>query len=310
MLDWLEQLQKEVRSLQNAVRIEKILKGFSTDEKYRIDMVNGEKRLLRVSSLEQREQKKAEFEILQTIESYGVNASLPIEFGVWEDRGLCFMVLSYLEGEDARDMLPGLPQNLQFDIGYRAGQDLAKMHQLEAPSIITPWFDRCVQKHRRYIEAYHASKHRIPHADSIIAFIEEHLDYVKSRPNRFLHDDFHVGNLIVHDQQYAGVIDFNRYDWGDPFHEFTKLAFFSKEISVPFSHGQLSGYFGRNKEPDTFWILYGIYTGMAIFSSIVWTGRVVPDLLIDMLKRVERIIEEHKAFEQLIPDWFCPGESV
>jgi aminoglycoside phosphotransferase (APT) family kinase protein len=65
-------------------------------------------------------------------------------------------------------------------------------------------------------------------------FIEKNERYIKNRPNLFQHDDFHAGNIIVKENRYAGVIDFNRYDWGDPIHEFYKLALFSREVSIPF----------------------------------------------------------------------------
>lgn len=64
-----------------------------------------------------------------------------------------------------------------------------------------------------------------------------------NRPNRFQHDDFHPSNILVQSNSYAGTIDFNRYDWGDPFHDFFKIAYFSREISIPFSIGQIDGYF-------------------------------------------------------------------
>lgn len=305
-LDW---LQREVPSLKHALRMEQIMKGFSQDEKYRIEMGLGEKRLLRVAKLEQWEQKKAEYEVLQTMQSYNVNASAPIALGRIEDRDICYMLLSYVEGEDARDVLPSLSEREQYDIGYHAGQDLARMHQLAASPRIPLWYDRCVHKHQKYVAAYHQSQHKIKHASHILAFIENHLAYIKDRPNRFLHDDFHVGNLIVHKGRYAGVIDFNRYDWGDPVHEFTKLAFFSKEISVPFCQGQLRGYFQQSQVPASFWILYSLYTATAIFSSIVWTERVAPALVDEMIERVEQIVEEHKAFERTRPDWYVSEEN-
>ncbi|WP_312116477.1 phosphotransferase family protein [Brevibacillus reuszeri] len=304
MSEWLDQLQNEIPALANAVRIEKILKGFSTDEKYRIYLDHGENQLLRVFKLDQWEQKTVEYEILETIQTLGVKASSPIELGMHQRLGIGYMILSYLEGEDARDVLAELSAEEQQKIGYNAGRELAKMHQLSAPPSISSWFDRCVPKHRKYVKAYHDSSLRINHTDKILDFIEQHLPYLKERPNRFLHDDFHVGNLIVHNRTYAGVIDFNRYDWGDPIHEFTKLAFFSRESSVPFCQGQIAGYFQKAGEIDSFWSLYSVYTAMAIFSSMVWTQRVVPALLDDMASRVNRIIEEHHAFERTIPDWF------
>ncbi|WP_289139796.1 aminoglycoside phosphotransferase family protein [uncultured Brevibacillus sp.] len=309
MSEWIDKLQKEITALRDSIHIEKILKGFSTDEKYRVYLSNGENRLLRIFKLDQWAQKKAEYDIIKTIQTLGVKASSPIELGMIPGRDIGYMVLSYLDGEDARDVLPELSVEEQQQIGYLAGCDLASMHQLSAPTSVSSWYERCIQKHRNYVRAYQESSLEITHADKINVFIEDHLTYLKNRPNRFLHDDFHVGNLIVHERQYAGVIDFNRYDWGDPIHEFTKLAFFSREISVPFCNGQIMGYFHNEEPPDSFWILYSVYTAMTIFSSVVWTGRVVPSLLDDMNQRVNKVIEEHQAFECTIPVWFSRTET-
>ncbi|MFP3513648.1 hypothetical protein SB775_29565, partial [Peribacillus sp. SIMBA_075] len=71
MSEWLDQLQKEIAALRSSTRIEKILKGFSTDEKYRVYLSNGENRLLRIFKLDQWEQKKAEYDIIKTIQTLG-----------------------------------------------------------------------------------------------------------------------------------------------------------------------------------------------------------------------------------------------
>lgn len=52
------------------------------------------------------------------------------------------------------------------------------------------------------------------------------------------------------DKKYAGVIDFDNYDWGDPYHDFVKVALASKVDSVPFSIGQIDGYFNHEIPED------------------------------------------------------------
>ena len=52
--------------------------------------------------------------------------------------------------------------------------------------------------------------------------------------------DVKDGNLIVNGGRLSGIIDFNRYDWGDPVHDFVKTAYFSSAESVPFSAGQMA----------------------------------------------------------------------
>jgi aminoglycoside phosphotransferase (APT) family kinase protein len=104
---------------------------------------------------------------------------------------------------------------------------------------------------------------------------------------------------------YAGAIDYNRYDWGDPIHDFLKIAYFSREVSIPFSIGQIDGYFDGNV-PVHFWKLYALYTALIICPSISWTIQVVPDQLESMLNRIRVILNDHQNFESVIPSWNKP----
>lgn len=303
----LSHLIRTASSLQKTLHIEPILKGFSTDRKFHVILSDGEQRVLRVADREQWEQKKAEFQVLQSLQARkGVKASRPIELGLVDEFDICFMVLSYVAGEDAKDALENLTAEEQYLIGKEAGRQLALMHTIAAPSEVTDWYQRCYeQKHSRYVETYRACGQSIANADRILAFIDEHAAALQDTTSVFLHDDFHVGNLIVEGKHYAGAIDFNRFDWGDPVHDFTKLAFFSQEISTPFSIGQIDGYHERKGSiSEIFWLRYCLYTAMAMFSSLVWTIRVIPQQTRKMQERIERISLQHDFFEQLVPDWY------
>ena len=142
-------------------------------------------------------------------------------------------------------------QGEQYNIGIEAGKDLATMHTHEAPKDILPWYERAMKKHRKYLEAYKTCGIKIKNDDKIIKFIDENEMYVQNRPNRFQHDDFHLENIIVRDGKYVGVIDFNGYDWGDPLHDFVKIALFARDISIPYSIGQIEGYF-NGRIPEEF----------------------------------------------------------
>jgi len=212
--------------------------------------------------------------------------------GKCDDLQVCYYVLSYIEGSDAEEGLIDYSRDVQYDIGVEAGRDLRKMHQYEASVEIGPWYERVIKKHRAYAEAYKTVGVTVKHADRILEFIEGREHYIRNRPNRFQHDDFHVANIIVNDGNYAGVIDFNRYDWGDPLHDFLKVGFFSSQISVPFSVGQLHGYFQSESISDHFWDLYSVYVAMTVFSSVIWSMRVAPDTIDNMMERINRVMEE------------------
>jgi len=299
----IEVMQKRIPLLQDSIKIEMIHKGFSSDVKYIVYNKKGEKYLLRTAHIEQYSRKKEEFSILAELYKAKVNCPKPIEIGRLVDLEICYYLLSYIAGEDARDLLPLYSNRIQYEIGLEAGKDLMKINGICAPSVIGPWHERKINKYKAYFEAYKICGFQIKGEQKVIEFIENNINYLKNRPNRFLHDDFHVGNLIVNDAKYVGVIDFNRYDWGDPYLEFLKIGLFSREVSIPFSIGQIHGYF-KNEIPNDFWQLYSVYLAMELFSAVVWTQKVVPEKLAEMLERIEMILEDHKGFKLCVPTWY------
>ncbi len=281
-----------------------ITKGFSSDKKYRVRTPSGSQFLLRVVAADKMERTQTEYHLIQQLNEAQVRVPQPITYGHWEDLRVGFYVLSFIEGQDAEEALRSCSADVQWQVGVAAGHDLYRMHQLHAPPEVAPWHPRVLRKFRAYVGAYRQLGMAIHGADRIIDFIEQSEPYLRDRPNRFQHDDFHVANIIVADEQYAGVIDFNRWDWGDPIHDFLKIAFFSRPISVQFSIGQLQGYFGHQAISDEFWHLYSVYVAMSLFASVVWTMRVAPETMEGMMGRIHRVLDDHRYFETLRPTWF------
>ncbi|WP_306007816.1 aminoglycoside phosphotransferase family protein [Bacillus sp. MMSF_3353] len=296
--------QNNIQIVKDAANIEEISKGFSPDKKYIVTTIDDEKYLLRIGDIQEYERRKIEFQILNEMVKRNVQAQRPIEIGILEEEGV-YSIFSYIEGEDAKKLLPTYSPKEQYEIGIEAGKDLAKMHTYEAPKDILPWYERAMEKHRKYVEAYKTCGIKIKNDDKIIKFIDENGIYLKNRPNRFQHDDFHLENIIVRDAKYVGVVDFNGYDWGDPLHDFVKIALFARDISIPYSIGQIEGYFNGGI-PEEFWNLYAVYVGMTVFSSVVWSLRAAPHMLEDTLERLTIVLEDHKDFESLKPIWFQP----
>ncbi|MCM3627858.1 phosphotransferase [Paenibacillus glycanilyticus] len=294
-----------IPELQDCVKLELIDKGYSSDSKYTAYGRDGEPLyLLRTYAPEEDARKREEFRVLEQLREQDVLCSRPIAIGTLEEPSLGYMLLSYIEGGDAADELPRLTGSEQYGIGLRAGAELRKIHQIHAPEGMESWESRVVAKYRRYREGYEQGGAAIAYEDRLFSFIEANLGLLKGRPNILQHDDFHTGNLIVKDGRLSGVIDVNRFDWGDPVHEFLKAGFFSAEVSIPFAVGQIDGYYGAGEPDASFWALYSLYIAMTILSSVVWILRVRPEELDDMLVRINRVWEDHDGFERLVPKWY------
>lgn len=298
-----EKLIRQIPLLNGCRDIIKINKGYSSDEKFLVHPKEGNMQLLvRMFNVKELQSKKKEYSILESMQDYHVTCSRPIAIGEVGNRG--YMITSYIEGKDGEEEISKYSYQEQYCIGVEAGRELKKMHQLSAPDDMASWYSRKVEKHKNYIEAYLACDIKIKNDKKIISFIDENIHLMKGRLNLFQHDDFHLGNLIINNKKFAGVIDFNRYDWGDPIHEFLKIGIFSREISIPFSIGQIRGYFDQKEPDEHFWRLYSLYLAMCVFFTVIWTLKTIPNEIDDMLDKVYRFLEDHDYFNRIKPKWY------
>ncbi|WP_407974727.1 aminoglycoside phosphotransferase family protein [Bacillus altitudinis] len=298
-----EKLKQLSPLLKQAISFRPMTSGFSGDRTFLVTTPS-EKLVLKLSDIQKYASLKKKASIQQKLKNRGVICSEVMEVGVSAEQNCTFRIFPFIEGEIARASIHLLTEEEQYEIGRRAGRDLSIMHTCDAPFYAAPWDKKVLAKHERYVHAYQSSGVTFSHDQFVLDFIQSHADAVKGRPNQFQHDDFHLGNIIIQRHQYAGVIDFDQSDWGDPIHDFYKLSLFSRESSIPFSAGQLDAYLSTTQVTRNFWLLFSMYTAMSCFSSIVWTLSHDPGHVKDMVNRVERILSDHKRFTQLTPVWY------
>jgi aminoglycoside phosphotransferase (APT) family kinase protein len=275
--------------------------GFSTDKKYILKTATGVF-LLRLSGLDQAQNRKNEFEIIKKAYELGVKCNQPVTFAEMKEFEICYSCFQFIPGEDALTSLPKLSDNDAFNIGKDAGKDLKTLNRILPTQSVTPWEERKRTKHEMYTKEYKKSGYSFKGDREILNYITSEMDQMCDTKNVFQHDDFHVGNIIIHNHQYNGVIDFNRMDWGDYVHDFVKLGWFSRYTSEAFAHGQIAGYFG-DVIPDYFWRRYSLYMAMSIFSTIVWHQKYFPKLLSEMKKYLTMVLHDHDYFIRLKPKW-------
>ncbi|MCD7738352.1 MAG: phosphotransferase [Lachnospiraceae bacterium] len=100
-----------------------------------------------------------------------------------------------------------------------------------------------------------------------------------------------------------GVIDFNRWEAGDPYEEFYKLESFGIEVSIPYCIGQIDAYFDDNV-PEIFWETQAVYVAHASLYSIKWAEKFGPENIAGMVKRWNVSYENYDGFTRIIPKWY------
>lgn len=282
--------------------LEKINRGWSDDVKYYIETYDNQKLLLRVSNIEKYEAKKKEYEVIQRYAELGFIMSQPLSFGVCNHKQNTYMLLTWIEGEDLELALPKLDLEQQYLLGREAGSILKKIHSLNVPEDEIPSITK-IPKKRRQIQSYIESKARIAGDEEVIKFINENLDKLWSKPPVYQHGDFHPGNLILTPEGKVGVIDFNRWEIGDPYEEFYKLESFGTDFSIPYCRGQIDSYF-KDHVPEDFWEILAIYVAHASLYSIKWAEKFGQDDIDHMIGICKKSLLHYDNFKKYIPSWY------
>lgn len=96
--------------------------------------------MLRISPIEQYDQKKGKYEFMRQLATLGIPMCWPLEFGI-SDEGV-YSVQSWIDGADAEEIIPKLSDADQYAYGSKAGQILSKIHSLPAPRMQEGWESR------------------------------------------------------------------------------------------------------------------------------------------------------------------------
>ena len=279
-----------------------ISKGWSSDKKYLVETADGKLQLLRISDIEAYEAKKKEYEIITKYSQLGINMSMPIEFGICNEGKNVYMLLSWVEGRDLEEVLPELSEQEQYKLGRQAGTILRKIHSIPLDPADVPATTKR-EKKLMQLARYEESNVRISSDEIAVAYVKENINSIWQKTPVYMHGDFHPGNLIYMQDGSIGVIDFNRWEVGDPYEEFYKLESFGIEISVPYCIGQIDAYF-NDDVPVDFWTANAVYVAQASLFSIKWAEKFGQADVDGMVRRARASMKNFDNFNLSVPKWY------
>ncbi len=292
-----------ISSLGTFSKVKEIEKGMSGDRKYYIETRDGKKLLLRITDISNYETKKKDYDFLLSVNKADLPAPNAIEFGMCEDRASVYMLLEWMEGEEAEKVVPNMVKEKQYSIGVKSGQILRGIHQ---NSVLCDteqdWYDRYFEVITPRIEAYKNEGIPFEGAEAIISFIEGNKHLLHDRRQCRIHGDYHLGNLIINDKEELFVIDWQTVDFegvGDPWVDFINIG-----IEHPaFAAGQIDGYF-NHQVPEAFWRILALYLAVSAITSIVWAKYFAPERLDSILTLNRNVINWYDGMKQVIPSWY------
>ncbi|WMJ22371.1 phosphotransferase family protein [Paludicola sp. MB14-C6] len=284
------------------LKIEQIAKGWSSDTKYYVEKESGEKLLLRISDIAEYDKKKSEYEVVLLLSKLCLPMSKPIDFGICNHGENVYMLLSWIDGYDLENMLSQLSSEEQYKLGFKAGQYLKKIHSIKAPLQQVEWEIRFNKKIDRNINWYKNCDIRFSGDDKMLLYIEQNRHLLKSRPQCLHHGDYHVGNMIYSPNNGLSIIDFNRFDYGDPWEEFNRIVWCA-DCSKYFASGRVDGYF-NGEVPYEFWQLLALYICSNTLGSVYWAISFGEAEVHTMLTQANQVLDWYCNMENPIPKWY------
>lgn len=239
------------------VKVIKINKGWSGDQKYYAENATGKKFLLRISDVSEYNKKQKEFATMRKMAQAGIKMSLPVAFGMCNDGKSVYQLLRWCEGEEAKEVLFRLSEAEQYAYGRKAAEVLKRMETIDAQPASAEWAKRYKQQVDRYIELYKRSGYTFDGDDVVLPFLRDNIDCIGERPTALMHMDFQTDNMVISPDGELFTIDFQMCDEADPYLVLTGAGV-SAMYSIPFAVGQIDGYFGE-AVPEDFWIKYNYY---------------------------------------------------
>ena len=279
---------------------EPILAGWSVDKKYGVTDENGKRYFLRISDLARYDQKRSEFEMMQRAAALGIPMCLPVEFGICKEG--VYSVHSWIDGESAEDRIPLFSDREQYICGLEAGRILHRIHSIPAPDTQEEWAVRFNRKIDTKIRKYGECPIKYAKGQAFIDCINANRHLLNGRPQVFQHGDYHIGNMMIDRKGKLYIIDFDRYDYGDPWEEFNRIVWCAQKSPL-FASGMVDGYFDSDV-PIDFWKLLSLYISSNTLSSVYWAIPYGEAEVNTMLNQAKDVLNWYDDMTIPIPKWY------
>jgi len=286
---------------QNIVSRTLIDKGWSGDQKYCAVTADGQKYLLRISSVDRLERKRREYEKMREVTQLGIPMCMPVEFGTCEEGA--YSIQSWIDGEDAEEKIMVMDSVAQYHYGLDAGRILAKIHTIPAPKDAPSWETRFNAKIDRKIAMYENCGVKYESGgDAFLDYLACNRHLLKDRPQSYQHGDYHIGNMMINNDGVLTIIDFDRDDFGDPWEEFNRIVWCA-QAAPAFASGMVDGYFG-GEVPMAFWKLLALYISSNTLSSLPWAIPIGDGEIQVMRKQAAQVLEWYDGMKNVVPAWY------
>ena len=284
----------------DCIQKDPICKGWSCDQKFRVITRDHTKYLLRITPLEKSASRGDLFKMQKRVAALGIPMCRPVEMGTCEDG--VYILQTWIDGDDAEDVIPKMQESQQYAYGLEAGRILRKIHSIPAPPNQQDWDARFQRKMDNKIRLYGECPLKYENGQAFINYMNENRSLLKGRPQTFQHGDYHIGNMMIDRMGSLQIIDFDRYDFGDPWEDVNRIVWCAQKAPY-FASGMVDGYFDGNV-PLEFWKLLALYIASNTLGSLPWAIPFGQAEVNTMLNQAREVLRWYDNMRNCIPSWY------
>ncbi|MDX9691048.1 MAG: aminoglycoside phosphotransferase family protein [Acholeplasmataceae bacterium] len=278
------------------LEIEQIDSGYSTDLKFKVITQDESSYFIRLVLGSKTHKLKHEYDLLDFFYNQGLNVSKPILYEKNSEGAV--LVTTWIKGEILANLIKNVSVHEQALWGIKSAHLLKRIHQQTLRE------EKCEDFYKRKIsesmidfDLFEMRKELF----YIKKFIRSNMHLLYEKPCVIEHSDYHLGNLIAHDDLY--VIDFNGSHTGSLYDEFYKLELFDFEISKTYVKSMIDAYFNSD-ERFNFFKIHRFYLAIACVNALRYGLQKDRTILNHEITRVRRILYAYDNFKLIYPRWY------
>lgn len=251
----LENFKKIIPNSEDFIEVKELTYGWSGERKFWVKIKESNDILVRILSKEQYESQVDGIEFLKKCNEFCKFVPKIYKHGQTLDGLSYYLILDFIEGINGQEAIINYTKDEQYNLGFSMGKIIKEIHNFSEPKLLPQENLKFRNKVEVFIDYYKKHKQEYSFLGDIDNYVSDFLNKISTRPMIMLHNDFHLGNMIINGDKIF-LIDFNRASIGDKVKEFDALAW-SVTKSESFAIGLLDAYLIDENKDEFFKLLKG-----------------------------------------------------
>lgn len=289
--------------IKNIKSITPFNKGWSNDQKFIVLTESKHKYLLRITDIKNKQRYIKHADLLKQSAKNNVITHRLVGHGLCLNNTYYYVLLNWIEGDDAREIISFFPKSRQYEFGVEAGILLKQIHNFTpVTENDDSWSATYNKKINSKIKMYDDCELKYIKGHLLLDVIKKYRHLIENKNEVQHHGDFHIGNMLIDRNEKLHIIDFDRHDTGEAYEEFNRITWCAS-ASPAFASGRIDGYFNGNI-PNEFWKLLLLYISSNMLSSLPWAIPFGDKEIQIMRNSYSDLLDWYDDFERIVPKWY------